>query len=169
MCLALACNVVLVVCRPNVRRTGKVWLSHDQLKPFLSPYLMGGWRTDDLVLERVSVEPCRISAAVRVARYFPPSDGVYHLTVPSAFIWIAQLAIIYGCWEQKLTSKPGEIYVRDIRLKCRSPVTETEIIEFAIVGIASRPVPDGRFYTGNISIDRGSFTGQGRFVLPMPS
>jgi len=122
-----------------------VRLSHDQVEPYLSPYLMGGWRRDDLVLESVDVEPGRIGAVVRVAECFLPSDGVFHLTVPSVFIWVAQLAIIYGCWEQKLSKKPGEIYIRDIHLKCRSPVTSTEAIEFAITDISKRPVPEGEW------------------------
>lgn len=144
-------------------------LSPNQIKPYLSPYLMGGWRDDKMVLQQVDVEPGRICGVVQVTDYFMPNDGVFHLTVPAVFIWFAQLAIIYGCWEQKLSKKPGEIYVREIQLKCKRPVTSTDGIEFVLTLSSKRRLPDGVYYSGNISVDRDAFVGSGKFVLPLPA
>lgn len=142
-------------------------LSPDQIKPYLSPYLMGGWRDDEMALQQVDVEPGCIRGVVQVTDYFMPGDGVFHLTVPSVFIWFAQLAIVYGCWEQKLSKKPGEIFVRDIQIKCKRPVTSTEGIEFVLTLSSKRRVAEGVFYAGNFSVDREAFVGSGKFLLPL--
>jgi hypothetical protein len=144
-----------------------VRLSHDQIEPYLSAYLTGGWRKDEFILDSVEVEQGRIRGLVRAVEYFLPSDGAFHLTAPSVFIWVAQLAIIYGCWEQKLPKKPGEIYVRDIHLKCKRPVRSTSGIEFVLTLLSKRQVPEGVFYAGSISVDQEAFVGEGTFVLPL--
>jgi hypothetical protein len=143
-------------------------LSSHQIEPYLSAYLMGGWRQDALTLDSVDVEDGRIRGLVRVSEFFTPGDGVFHLTVPSVFIWVAQLAIIYGCWEHKLARKPGEIYVREISLKCKRPVNTTADIEFVLTLLSRREVPEGTYYSGSISVDREAFVGDGRFVFPLP-
>jgi hypothetical protein len=129
---------------------------------------MGGWRQDEFALDAVDVEPGCIRGVIRPVKFFLPSDGMFHLTVPSAFIWVAQLGIIYGCWDQNLARKPGEIFIRDIHLRCRRPVTVTTGIEFVLPVVSKRPVSDGIFYRGSISVDRDAFVGEATFVLPLP-
>ncbi|MGD9723615.1 MAG: hypothetical protein AB7O59_19940 [Pirellulales bacterium] len=139
---------------------------HDY-EPFLSPYLMGGWRQDELVLDELHVEPGLIRGVVHVASCFWPGDGQFHLTVPVAFIWIAQLAIIYGCWERKLPKKAVEIYVREIQLKCKRPVRSVDAIELVLTLASRRLISEGVFYSGDISIDGDAFVGTASFVLPL--
>lgn len=142
-------------------------LSTEQIQPFLSPYLMRGWRTEEVVLDAVEVEAGRIRGVLRARAYQPDANGAYHLTVPVVFIWVAQLAIIYACWEQDLDRKPAEIFVRDIQLKCRRSVATPEHIEIVLSLNSKRSVEGGLFYAGSISVDQGAFTGEGRFVLPL--
>ncbi len=141
-------------------------LTPQQLEPYLSGYLMGGWREDDLVLDSVEVERGRIRGMISARAFYMPGDGTFHLTVPSVFIWVSQLAIIYACWEQCLPRKPGEIYVREIDLKCRRPVTSPRDIRFSLTLTSQRRVPEGIYYCGAISVDDGAFIGDGRFILP---
>jgi len=143
-------------------------LAAEQIQPFLSPYLMAGWRKDCFALDSVDVEPGYIRGVIHAAEYYESAEGEFHLTVPSVFIWVAQLAIIYGCWDQKLSKKPGEIYVRDIRLKCKRAITSPKQLEFVLLLASKRNVPEGVFYSGTISVDRDAFVGDGRFVLPLP-
>ena len=57
-------------------------LSSEQVAPYLSRYLMGGWREDELQLVAVEVERDRITGTVDVVRSFAAGDGQFHLTVP---------------------------------------------------------------------------------------
>ncbi len=142
-------------------------LSSSEVRPYLSPYLMGGWRQDEFELDSAVVEECSIRGQIRVKRFFEPGDGEFHLALPAAFIWIAQLAIIHGCWVHRLPRKSSEIYIRDIQLKCRRPIRSMPVIEFALTEIACKPVQGGSFHSGRIAIDRDAFVGRGRFVFPL--
>jgi hypothetical protein len=128
---------------------------------------MGGWRKDSLKLDAIDIEPGCIRAILHATDFFVPSDGVFHLTVPAVFVWVAQLAIIYGCWEHNLPKKPGEIYIREIDLKCKRTVKAVEGIEFVLTLLSQRKVPEGIYYHGSISVDRDAFVGEGRFILPL--
>ncbi len=143
-------------------------LTASEIEPMLSEYLAGGWRDDNLELQSVDVEPGAIAASLRVTRHFTPGDGRFHLSVPQAFVWISQLAIIHGCWDNRLVKKPGEILVRRIAIACKSPVHDIENISFVMKLISKRAVPDGMFYSGEISINDRAFVGIGKYVFPMP-
>ncbi len=142
-------------------------LTSEQITPYLSGYLMGGWREDELRLVSVEVERDRITGVVDVARSFAAGDGQFHLTVPQAFIWVAQLGIIHGCWDHRLAKKPGEIYLREIGLQCRSPVRSPQGIEVTINITARRNVPGGCFYQGTLAIGGEAFVGEAKYVLPL--
>lgn len=141
----------------------------DQIKPYLSAYLSGGWKQDELCLQSVEVEPNRICGTLSVANYFMPTDGVFHFTAPLAFIWIAQLAIIYTCWEHELAQKPGEIYLREIYLQARKMINKTEDIPVTLVVTKKRYLDNNTvYYTGNLDINNGAFVGEGKFISPLP-
>lgn len=142
-------------------------LTSEQIAPYLSGYLMGGWREDELRLASVEVERDRITGSIDAVRHFAAGDGEFHLTVPQAFIWVAQLGIIHGCWDNQLTKKPGEIYLREIGLQCRSPVRSPRGIEVTINITARRKVPGGCFYQGTLAIDGEAFVGEAKYVLPL--
>ncbi|MBL9123445.1 MAG: hypothetical protein JNG90_07410 [Planctomycetaceae bacterium] len=142
-------------------------MTREQIAPFLSGYLMGGWREDELRLMEVDVARDRITGIVDAVRHYAPSDGQFHLTVPQAFLWISQLGIIHGCWDHELERKPGEIYLREIGLQCRAPVRQTCGIEVTIHITGRRRVPQGCFYQGTVAIGGAAFVGEAKYVLPL--
>jgi len=144
-------------------------LTIEEVQPYLSEYLSGGYKQDDLVLQSIEVEPRRITGILRVTSYFMPSDGIFHFTAPLAFVWIAQLAIIYTCWEHNLDKKPGEIYLREIYLQTRRMINKTSDISVTLTLTKKRYLDDNRvYYIGDIDIDNGSFVGEGKFISPLP-
>ncbi|MCB0279433.1 MAG: hypothetical protein KDD94_08025 [Calditrichaeota bacterium] len=145
-------------------------LKLEQLRPYLSVYLSDGYRQDELALDAVEVEQGKISANLKVINYFMPGDGRFHFTAPLAFIWVAQLAIIYTCWEHDLSEKPGEIYLREIHLQTRKMINKTENISLILKVTKKRYLVNGTvYYTGSIDIDNGAFWGEGKFVSPLPT
>jgi hypothetical protein len=142
-------------------------LTANEIEPMLSAYLLGGWRDDDLQLKSVDLEPDSITALLRVTRFFLPGDGRFHLSLLQAFIWVGQLALIHGCWDNRLDRKPGEIFIRSMTLECKRPVSNVEDLSFHLKSTSKRLVKGGVFYSGVISIDHGAFVGSGRYVFPL--
>lgn len=139
-----------------------------ELKPFLSSYLTGGWKQDELALKAVFVEEERIHAQLSVVDYFMPGDGVFHFTVPLAFIWIAQLGIIYACFDNRLKEKSGEVYLREITMRCPKRITRTDSIQMDLKLVSKKRYDNMVYYTGAIDIEEGSFIGEAKFVFPLP-
>jgi len=142
-------------------------LTASEIEPMLSAYLSGGWRDDDLQLKSVDLEPDSITALLRVTRFFVPGDGRFHLSLLQAFIWVGQLALIHGCWDNHLDRKPGEIFIRSITLECKRPISNVEDLSFHLKTTSKRLVQGGVFYSGVISIGHGAFVGSGRYVFPL--
>lgn len=145
-----------------------VRLAAPQLAPYLSPYLQGGYKQDSLALNHVEVDAAGIRGSLDVRECFMPLTGEFHLTVPLAFIWVAQLGIIYGCVTSGLREKPGEIFLREINMTCKRPVTKMRDINFSLRLIRKLRTPGGMFYRGSLDIENKSFTGVSSFVLPPP-
>ena len=142
-------------------------LQGTDLQPFFSSYLQGGYKQDNLSLLSVEFAPPCIDGYIDVVQCFMPGDGKFHLTVPLAFICIAQLGIIYGCFDNKLSKKGSEIYLREIELKCKRPIGKMQGILFRLEVIGKKIVPDGIFYKGRIDIEDKSFVGFASFILPL--
>lgn len=142
-------------------------LDRSEVEPYLSPYLMGGWRQDELVLKSVVVGTSEIAADLDAVAYFVPGDGNFHLSVPVAVLWIAQIAIIYGCIDNHIPKKTGEIYLREIALECRRPITESHSIGLTLKLLSKRLMPKSVYYHGTIDIAQGAFLGTGKFVFPL--
>lgn len=137
------------------------------LQPYMSQYLIGGWKKDNLELQAVDFTPGQIRGIFHVTNYFMPGDGVFHFTVPLAFIWIAQLAIIYACVEHDLKEKPGEVYLREIDIKCNTMINKTDGIEILLNFNSKRYLQNKVYYIGKINIDDAAFTGAGKFIFPL--
>ena len=41
-----------------------------------------------------------------------------------ALIWLSQLTTIYSCYDNGLTKKTEEIYIRNFHMKCRKRIVE---------------------------------------------
>lgn len=136
-------------------------------EPFLSAYLSGGYKEDELVYDSITVEEGSIAATCSIGRHFLPPSGVFHLTLPLAFIAVAQLSIIYAHIDNGLRRKESEIFVHDINLKCKHPVTRTRDIHVRLDVLAKRAMADGVFYVGGINVADEAFHGRGTFLLPL--
>lgn len=141
-----------------------------KIEPFLSQYLLDGWKQDKLVLKSVQISPGIITGKLDVVEHFMPGDGVFHFTAPLAFIWIAQLAIVYTCWEHELETKPGEVYLREIQLETRKMINKLDDIQVSLRVLKKRYIgPEQVYYIGEIDIENGSFVGIGKFICPLPA
>lgn len=138
-------------------------------EPFLSPYLSGGYKEDELIYDRIAVEEGAIVATCSIGRHFLPPGGVFHLTLPLIFIAVAQLSIIYAHIDNGLLRKESEVFVHAINLKCKRPVVGTRDIHIRLEVLAKRVMAGGVFYVGNIDVAEKSFQGRGTFLLPLSS
>jgi hypothetical protein len=143
-------------------------LSQDDIKPYLSSYLNGGWKQDELILTSVEYDKDWICGNLQVVKWFLPSDGLFHFTVPLAFIWIAQLAIIKVCIDHGLKEKPGEIYLREVNIKCNRTIKKTDDIAVLLTLQSKRYVGNQVYYIGTIDVDDNAFSGIGKFISPLP-
>jgi len=138
-----------------------------EVSPYMSSYLTGGWKRDELILEKVLITAASIEGIFRVGDYDPPSDGKFHLAVPIVFVSIAQLAIIYACIDQGLSEKRGEVYLRQINLKCLKPVNDTDSISLLLTLTSRKRINDFTYYGGLINVQHGRFAGSASFVFPV--
>lgn len=140
-------------------------LSDAELHPFLSPYLSEGWKQDGYRLHSVHFESERITALCDMTSYLSGASG-FHLTVPIAFLCIAQLAIIGVCLREGLQKKQGEVLLREISIKCRREIHEAVNVPIDLMlrrGVVVGPI---LFYHGDFSVGDGAFLGTGTFVMP---
>jgi hypothetical protein len=134
----------------------------------MSDYLTDGWKKDELSLVSVDLVPDKVTGIFRVKDYYMPSDDIFHLTVPLAFIWIAQLAIIFACWDHKLPKKSGEVFLREINIKCTRMINKTENILFELAPTKKNYHGNLVYYTGIINIENDAWVGEGKFIFPLP-
>jgi hypothetical protein len=142
-------------------------LTSRELAPYYSNYLQGGYREDVLQLDYTEIIKDSITGYLSVKQCFLPTDGEFHLTVPLTFIWIAQLGIIFGCVENNLPQKQGEIYLREIQIKCYQPVNKKEGIKITLSKVKSVLLPNGIFYKGIVDVENKAFVGYGTYILPV--
>lgn len=142
-------------------------LSAKDIEPFLSPYLMGGWRKDNVSIKSVILGNGKIKATLKVDHYFNPADGVFHFTVPLAFLFIAQLGIIYGCIDNGLSEKRGEIFLREIDIQCRKVINKVDDLNIELLLTSKTVVRNGIYYIGEINIEENSMIGTGKYILPI--
>jgi hypothetical protein len=146
-------------------------LAKEVLQAYLSDYLVNGWKEEVLSLGNVEVEAGRIAGYINVDRYPAPSDGRFHLSAQTALVWISQIGIIYGCWENRLPRKMGEVFLRDVQLNFNRTINRTR--EICIMGeFRERNRRELRnkcvyYKNAHIDVDHGSFTGTASFVVPV--
>ncbi len=141
----------------------------EDLTPLMSSYLLEGWHRERLSLTAVTVHSVGIVGTLRVDESFSRPDAGFHLTVPLAFVWVAQLAVIFSSWDHGLARKHGEIFLRRIHLDCRRQITDVNEITFSVSYRRKRYLRnDSVYYEGPIDIGDGAFIGSGTFVAPLP-
>lgn len=140
------------------------------IEKYLSDYLLKGWKEEALTLQRVEVDDGHVAGYIDVDHFPQPGDGVFHLSAQTALVWIAQIGIIYGCWENDLPRKMGEVFMRDLSLRFHRPVHRQSGIRIAgrFDARGRRVLPDRSvFYKGvQVDVDGGAFTGTASFIVP---
>lgn len=134
---------------------------------FLSEYLMGGYRQDQSSLTHIEIESGKIEGFINIEDYFRPSDGQFHFTVPLSLLWVSQLAIIYACLDNHLSSKQGESYLNKWNIVCKKPILQTHQINIKILLMSKRKFKNNFVYKGNFDICNKSFYGQASFIFPV--
>lgn len=145
-------------------------LSPETLRAYRSAYLDDGWLAERFELASVDVEPGRACGIINLQHSAATADEAFHLSAIAALRWISQLGIIYACWEQSLPRKAGEVYLRDLALRFRDPVTRRHgiRIEVAFPKHARRRLPAAMYYRQvAIDVDAGAMTGTASFLLPV--
>lgn len=156
----------------KIRNRGEIMISLDvaQQEAFMSDYLQRDWKEEEMSFRSVSVGTGEIVALLDVHHYRQPADGRFHLSAQSALLWMSQLAIIYGCWDNKLPKKMGEVYLRSMTLAFNKPVTKTHAIEISanVAPECRRALPGGSIYYRDVKflVEAGAFTGKGSFIVP---
>ncbi len=97
-----------------------------ELAAFASPYLVDGYKQDELRLEEATLTDTGIIGSFGIGHHFVPSDGVFHFTLLLAFVGVAQLAIIFAHLESGLTTRHGEVLLTKLDLRCSRMITDTE-------------------------------------------
>lgn len=145
-------------------------LSPDLQRSYMSDYLQHSWKQEKMDFSSVMVEPGKIIGLLDVHEYTIGGDGDFHLSAQAAMAWMSQLAIIYGCWDNKLPQKIGEVYLRNMQLRFFRPVRKTRniLISAEIPPNGRRVLPDKSVYYREMlfSVEDGCFYGTGSFILP---
>ena len=145
-------------------------LSFDVQKSYMSEYLESTWKLEKMAFRSVSVERGTIVGLLDVKEYAIDDDGEFHLSAQAAMAWMSQLAIIYGCWDNNLPKKVGEVYLRKMQLDFYRPVRKTCAIHISgsVPPNGRRVLPDESVYYRDVkfSIEQGAFSGTASFIVP---
>lgn len=146
-------------------------LTSAQLRPYLSSYLLNGWQEERMEITSVSLAQGEITGWIDVLEYPMPTDGQFHFSAQAAMQWVSQLGIIYGCWDNELSEKAGEVYLRNISLHFNRAISKTRNIEITLRFPAScqRRLSGSRVYykQAHIDVENGAFDGRGSFLVPI--
>ena len=131
-----------------------------ECEPFLSPYMVDGFRHERSKFEEVYIDEDRILGLVSVLAPADCVDDRFHFNSLTAWIWVTHLVHIHAGWFEKLERKIGESYLREFNLICRRPILYQERIPIE-VRFPERKYrgrylvyPDAEF-----SVDEGAFFG----------
>jgi len=147
-----------------------IQLSQEQQQAYMSDYLENGWREERMSFSSVFVESGYIDGRINVEHFQMPGDGQFHFSAQSAMIWLSQLGIIYGCWDNQLSKKVGEVYLRDLDIKFKRTINTTKEVRFEgfFPKHCKKQLSPGLMYYKNaqIRVEGGAFTGTASFLVP---
>lgn len=162
-----------IVPRHNQKIRGNVMveLTDEMRRAYMSDYLESGWKTEKISFGSVNLEPGYIDAKINVDEFSMMEGGKFHLSAQSAMILISQLGIIYGCWDNHLAKKMGEVYVRNLDITFKREITKTESVRFQgfFPKNCKKKLSNKLVYYKNaqINVEAGAFTGSASFMLPI--
>lgn len=148
-----------------------IQLTRTQQQAYMSDYLQKGWKEERMAFASVNLEPGYIDGKIDVNQFQIMGDGQFHFSAQSAMIWISQLGIIYGCWDNQLTQKAGEVYLRDLDIKFKRTINKTESVRFEgfFPKYCKKQLSENLVYYKNaqICVESGAFTGSASFMVPI--
>lgn len=146
-------------------------LNTQQQQALMSDYLQKGWKQEVMEFSSAHLEPGYIIGLIDVKYFQMPGDDEFHFSAQSAMIWISQLGIIYGCWDNQLETKADEVYLRDIDLKFKRTINKTEQVSFEgfFPKHCKKKLSEGLVYykDAKIIVESGAFIGSASFMVPL--
>ena len=145
------------------------WLE-SQYRPYLSAYLSQGWKSDRHYIHSIDLQPEAMQVRVDVLASYYPADSYYFSTV-HAIPLIYQFVILYSCWENQWSKKPGDVYLRRLNIETPRMIHDQENICFEFTLEAKRSTAQWLYYSMNFQIgDRQTpqaFKGNLHYAVPL--
>jgi len=146
-------------------------LTQAQQCAYMSDYLEHGWKEEKMTFASVNLKPGYIDGKIDVNQFKVMGDGKFHFSAQSAMIWISQLGIIYGCWDNQLTKKMGEVYLRNFDITFKQTINKTESVRFEgfFPKHCKKQLSENLVYykDAQIHVESGAFTGSASFIVPI--
>jgi len=144
-------------------------LQSKELKGLMLNYLSVGYRQEIYEIISMEIDEQRVTASVDLNNLVLHSDGQYHLSSTLALPLLQQIATVYTCIDNGLTSPPGGLMLLDMSLKFRKAIREQRNVLFLMDFKNSRIARKGSgivlYKDVKISINDYSFHGCGSFML----
>ncbi len=138
-----------------------------QYQPYLSRYLLEGWKTDRHYIKTLELQPNQLRATMDILdSYYPPET--YYFSTVHAIPILYQFVIIYACWENQFPEKTGDVYLRSLTIDTpRMIQTQTNIV-FDLQKVSLKKTKTWLFYVMNFGIGDRAFTGTIKYAVPQP-
>lgn len=137
----------------------------DLLRALQSDYLVEGYKKDSVYLARVQYLSNQCIGLFNITDAYPPSDGVFHLSMTTVTNCISQLGIVYAGLLNGLKNKCSEVYVIEYNIRFLRPINEFEF-NISATMCHSRIRPRGIIYTMEGEVQKGAFCYRVTFLFP---
>ncbi|MEH3481095.1 MULTISPECIES: hypothetical protein [Enterobacter] len=138
----------------------------DLLRALQSDYLAEGYKKDSVYLARLKSSANQCTGLFKITDAYPPSDGIFHLSMTTVTNCISQLGIVYAGLLNGLKKKCSEVYVMEYNIRFLRPINELEFTITAAMS-QSRRKARGIIYTMKGEVQQGAFCYEVIFLFPI--
>ncbi|HDX4395650.1 TPA: hypothetical protein ROG62_003550 [Enterobacter bugandensis] len=138
----------------------------DLLRALQSDYLVGGYKKDSVYLAQVRHSVNQCTGLFEITDAYPPSDGVFHLSMTTVTNCISQLGIVYAGLLNGLKMKSNEVYVIEYNIRFLRPINDLKFIITASMS-QNRRKSRGIIYTMKGEVQQGAFCYEVTFLFPI--
>lgn len=151
-------------------------LDRGAIAPYVSAYLLGGGVQRDVPdIDRVTIAGKHVEATCHMKEYFSsPHDGTFHLSGVVGSTLLVQLGIIHGLILEGHERKDCEIFLSELRVKCKKEISATEGLRLAMDLTHRLVLPANEessgpraFCTWRFDVDEGAWDGRLTLMLPV--
>lgn len=151
-----------------------VHLGPDALKPYLSSYLMGGFKQDTPEFDTLTVDGSSVEATCNLTAYFvSPSDNKYHLSMIMGTMLVTQVGIVHALVINGYSAKSSEVYMSEFQVTLKRQITDPNKTKVKM-DVANRITvpPSGlrklprTFYRWKFDVGDGAWLGNVTLVFP---